>query len=133
MIRTVIRPLIRSLNPAADVRSSAEITIDLSGIQIRQRITGEWTGKPVVIWRRSPGAIAAARAAALDEDHNAKEVDGLLIKIGICPHSGCVPFGQEGVNVGEFGGWFCPCHGSRYDTSGRIQKGPAPGNLDVPP
>ena len=150
-----IWPLIDSMNPSADVVSQSTISIDLTGVAVGTRITAKWAGKPVFIWRRSPETIAAARATPLDDlidpidymDENpnnsqdmpaldvnraADEAGEWLIVIGICTHLGCVPIGQDGAGVGEFGGWFCPCHGSHYDRSGRIRKGPAPRNLDIP-
>lgn len=151
-----IWPLIDSMNPSADVLSQSTIAVDLTGVALGTRITVKWAGKPVFIWRRSPETIAKARATPLDDlvdpidytDENpnnsqdmpaldvnraADEAGEWLIVIGICTHLGCVPVGQDGSSVGEFGGWFCPCHGSHYDRSGRIRKGPAPRNLDIPP
>ena len=151
-----IWPLIDALNPSADVLSLASIEIDLSGMEIGQRITATWRGRPVFIWRRSQATIAEARATpldelkdpmdyvyenpnhaealpALDENRTTDPAGEWLIVIGICTHLGCVPLGQEGQSVGQWGGWFCPCHGSHYDHSGRIRKGPAPRNLDIPP
>ena len=136
-----IWPLINSMNPSADVVSQSTISVDLADVAVGTRITAKWAGKPVFIWRRSPETIAAARATplddladpALDVNRSADEAGEWLIVIGICTHLGCVPVGQDGDSVGEFGGWFCPCHGSHYDRSGRIRKGPAPRNLDIPP
>lgn len=148
-------PLIDSMNPSADVIGQSTLVVDLTDVAIGSRITANWVGKPVFIWRRSSEAIAEARATTLDElvdpvdtvkenPNNSKEMPALdqnrstgeggewLIVIGVCTHLGCVPVGQDGSNVGEFGGWFCPCHGSHYDQSGRIRKGPAPRNLDIP-
>ena len=150
-----IWPLIDSMNPSADVLSQSTISVDLTGVAIGARITVKWAGKPVFIWRRSPETIAAARATPLDDlidpidytdenPNNSQDMPALdvnrssdetgewLIVIGICTHLGCVPVGQDGFSVGEFGGWFCPCHGSHYDRSGCIRKGPAPRNLDIP-
>jgi ubiquinol-cytochrome c reductase iron-sulfur subunit len=149
-------PLIDSMNPSADVLSAGKVDVDLSGMEIGQRVTVKWQGKPVFIWRRSPESIAAARATplsdlvdpvddarenpnhaqdmpALDENRTADAAGEWLIVIGVCTHLGCIPLGQDGSTLGDFGGWFCPCHGSHYDTSGRIRKGPAPRNLDIPP
>lgn len=150
-------PLIDSMNPSADVLSAGKVDVDLSGMELGQRITVKWQGKPVFIWRRSPEAIAAARATplsdlvdpvdyprenpnhrqempALDENRTADEAGEWLIVIGVCTHLGCIPLGQaDGDPLGDWNGWFCPCHGSHYDTSGRIRKGPAPRNLDIPP
>jgi len=134
-----IWPLVDVLNPSADVLSQASIEIDIAGVQTGQRITAKWRGRPVFIWRRSEADIAAARAddgAALrDPETDAARVQRpeWLVVIGICTHLGCVPLGQHGQSVGDWGGWFCPCHGSHYDRSGRIRRGPAPRNLVVPP
>uniref|UniRef100_UPI0035C83194 ubiquinol-cytochrome c reductase iron-sulfur subunit n=1 Tax=Yoonia sp. TaxID=2212373 RepID=UPI0035C83194 len=119
-------------------------------------VTIDWGGRPVFVWRRPPAVIEAARAVALDDlvdpvdkleenpnlstdmpaqdENRTADAEGeWLIVIGICTHLGCVPLGQTGTTLGAFGGWFCACHGSHYDTSGRIRKGPAPRNLDIPP
>ncbi len=134
-------PLIDSMNPSADLRATATTEVDLAPIQPGQRITVVWRGKPIFIDRRTPEQIARARA----DDNNPDLIDPAtdasrvknpewLIVIGICTHLGCIPLGQKpGDPVGQWGGWFCPCHGSEYDTSGRVRKGPAPRNLDVPP
>ncbi len=133
-----IWPLIDALNPSAAVLSVAAIEVDLEGVQVGQRITVKWRGRPVFIHRRSEADIAAARAddeARLPDpepDTARVQRDEWLIVIGICTHLGCVPLGQDGQAVGEWGGWFCPCHGSHYDLAGRIRKGPAPRNLDLP-
>ena len=149
-------PLINSMNPAADVQSLSQIYVDLSGVEPGQRITVNWQGRPVFIWRRPPQAIAEARATpledlvdpvdyveenpnnaqempALDQNRTADEAGEWLVVIGICTHLGCVPQGQDGATVGNWGGWFCSCHGSHYDMSGRVRRGPAPRNLDIPP
>jgi ubiquinol-cytochrome c reductase iron-sulfur subunit len=132
-------PLIDALNPSADVLSLSSVEIDLSGVQTGQRITIKWRGRPVFIYLRSDADIAAARAddtADLrDPEPDSARVQRpeWLVVIGICTHLGCVPLGQGGQSVGNWGGWFCPCHGSHYDLSGRIRKGPAPRNLDIPP
>jgi len=133
-------PLVDQMNPAADVLALSSIDVDLSPIQTGQAITAVWRGKPVFIRRRTTDEIAKARAVKLadlvdpqrDEDRVKKSE--WLIMIGICTHLGCIPLGQKATHPkGEFGGWFCPCHGSHYDTSGRIRKGPAPLNLFIPP
>lgn len=132
-------PVIDSLNPSADVLSMASVEIDLSGVEIGQRITVKWRGRPVFISRRSEVDIAASRAddtADLrdpEPDAARAERPEWLVVIGVCTHLGCIPLGQEGRSVGDWGGWFCPCHGSHYDLAGRIRKGPAPRNLDLPP
>ena len=132
-------PFIDQMNPAADVLAVAGIEVDLAPIETGQRITVVWRGKPVFIVHRTPKQIEAARAvkmAALkdpQEDGDRVQKPEWLIVVGICTHLGCIPLGQKrGQPIGDFGGWFCPCHGSHYDTSGRIRTGPAPKNLDVP-
>ena len=136
----VLWPFIDSMNPAADVRAFASVEVDLSQIEPGQRITVKWRGQPVFIDRRTPAQIASAQADdSADLKDPQKDSDRVqdpewLIVIGICTHLGCVPLGQQaGDPRGEWGGWFCPCHGSEYDSSGRIRKGPAPKNLVVPP
>lgn len=133
-------PFIDSLNPAADVLALSKVEVDLSAIRLGQSITVKWQGKPVFIRRRTAAEIADARSVAsvdlpgaqADEDR-VIEPEWLVI-VGVCTHLGCVPLGQRpGDSRGDFGGWFCPCHGSHYDTSGRIRKGPAPLDLPVPP
>ena len=133
-------PFIASMNPAADVLALASTEVDLAPIQLGQRITVSWRGKPVFIDHRPPERIEAARAddkADLpDPQPNRARVQRpeWLVVVGICTHLGCVPLGQkETAPRGGWGGWFCPCHGSHYDMSGRIRKGPAPKNLAVPP
>jgi ubiquinol-cytochrome c reductase iron-sulfur subunit len=134
-------PLINNLNPAADTLALASIELSLKSIEVGQSITVKWRGKPVFIRRRTPQEIAKAQAddklALPDPQPDAKRVhkgkEEWLVLVGVCTHLGCVPGGQQvGSDRGEFGGWFCPCHGSHYDTSGRIRKGPAPKNLEVP-
>ena len=134
-----IWPLIDSMNPSADVLALASTEIDLSGIEEGQSITVVWRGKPVFVRRRTAAEIESARAdddADLpDPEPDAERVQKpeWLILVGICTHLGCVPLGQKQSDPrGEWGGWFCPCHGSHYDTSGRVRKGPAPKNLEVP-
>jgi ubiquinol-cytochrome c reductase iron-sulfur subunit len=137
------------MNPSADVRALASIFVDVSGVDVGTQLTVKWRGKPVFIRRRTPEEIEAARAVTIDElvDVNAEnanlgdeadasdanrtldEAGEWLVMMGVCTHLGCVPLGD---GAGEFGGWFCPCHGSHYDTAGRIRKGPAPRNLPVP-
>lgn len=133
-------PLIASMNPSAEVLALASTEVDLSPVAQGQRITVTWRGNPVFIDHRTPEQIAQAEATALDElpdpesDEARVQKPEWLVVIGVCTHLGCVPLGQRaGQNRGEYGGWFCPCHGSHYDTSGRIRKGPAPTNLPVPP
>ena len=133
-------PLINSMNPSADVTALSSIEVDLDGVEVGTRITLKWQGKPVFIDRRTQEQIALARAddgADLIDpapDADRAERPEWLIVIGICTHLGCVPLGQQsGDPLGDWKGWFCPCHGSHYDTAGRIRKGPAPRNLDLPP
>ncbi len=132
-------PLIDSMNPSADVLALASTEVDLTSIEEGQSITVTWRGKPLFVRRRTADEIAAALAddgADLpDPEADAERVQRpeWLILVGICTHLGCVPLGQRPRDPrGEWGGWFCPCHGSHYDTSGRIRKGTAPRNLEVP-
>ena len=132
-------PFIDSMNPSADVLALSTTDVDLATVEDGQRVTVKWRGKPVFIDRRTPQEIEAARAVSLDElrdpqaDAERVKNDPWLVVVGVCTHLGCIPLGQkQGESRGEFGGWFCPCHGSHYDTSGRIRKGPAPTNLPIP-
>jgi len=145
-------PLVNQMNPSADVQALSSIRVDIADVEVGTQLTVKYLGKPVFIRRRSEAEITAAREVALDdlmdpidyvkENPNQKtdspaldqnrtmdEAGEWLVMIGVCTHLGCVPIGGES---GDFGGWFCPCHGSHYDTSGRIRKGPAPRNLDIP-
>lgn len=133
-------PFIDSLNPAADTLALATVEVNLGAVERGQAITVVWQGKPVFIRHRTDSEIEQARAdddAALRDkqtDAERTEKPEWLVMVGICTHLGCVPLGQKVTQPkGDFGGWFCPCHGSHYDTSGRIRKGPAPKNLPVPP
>ena len=133
-------PFIHSMNPAADTLAMANTDVDLESVAVGQAITVTWRGKPVFIRHRTPEEIAAARAVEVKElrdpqtDEQRVQKPEWLIMVGVCTHLGCIPLGQKpGDPKGEYGGWFCPCHGSQYDTSGRIRKGPAPLNLPVPP
>ncbi|MBE8190838.1 MAG: ubiquinol-cytochrome c reductase iron-sulfur subunit [Alphaproteobacteria bacterium] len=127
-------PLIDQMNPAASVKALASIEVDISTIEAGQSVTVTWRGKPVFIRHRTKQEIAEAQAvvsADLPDPQTDKErvkKDEWLIMVGVCTHLGCVPLGQ----AGDFKGWFCPCHGSHYDTSGRIRRGPAPTNLEIP-
>ena len=122
------------MNPSRDVLALSSIEVDLSGIELGQSITVSWRGKPVFIRHRTEAEIEVARAVPMDDlpdpesDEARAQKPEWLIMVGVCTHLGCVPLGQQG----EYNGWFCPCHGSHYDTSGRIRKGPAPLNLAVP-
>ncbi len=128
-------PLIDQMNPDASVKALASVEIDLSAVELGQGITVTWRGKPVFIRRRTGAEVAEARNVSMetlpDPQNDADRVvkDEWLVMVGVCTHLGCVPLGQ----AGDFNGWFCPCHGSHYDTSGRIRKGPAPKNLAIPP
>ncbi len=143
-------PLIDSMNPSADVQALASIEVDVADVEPGTQLTVKWLGKPVFIRHRTEDEIAAARQVSPDElidpkaenanlspDAPATDENRLidparpewLVMIGVCTHLGCVPIGD---GAGDFGGWFCPCHGSHYDTAGRIRKGPAPRNLSVP-
>ncbi|SFH44123.1 ubiquinol-cytochrome c reductase iron-sulfur subunit [Palleronia marisminoris] len=147
-------PLVNQMNPAANVQALSSIRVDVSGVEPGTQLTVQWLGKPVFIRRRTEEEIAEAnavdladlpdpiarnaniegdapatdpnRALSQGEGGNAEE---WLVMMGVCTHLGCVPLGD---GAGEFGGWFCPCHGSHYDTAGRIRRGPAPTNLPVP-
>ena len=133
-------PFLKSMNPAEDTLALGSTEVDLSNISIGQSKTVKWRGKPIFIRRRTQEEISAAnrvdvavlRDPMSDKDRVQKEE--WLVLEGICTHLGCVPLGQKMTDTkGEYNGWFCPCHGSHYDTSGRIRKGPAPDNLAVPP
>jgi ubiquinol-cytochrome c reductase iron-sulfur subunit len=135
-----IWPFLKSMNPAEDTLALGSTEVDISSIEEGQSITVKWRGKPVFIRKRTKEEIDEARAVEFaDLKDPAKDIDRVqkeewLILVGVCTHLGCVPLGQKISDTkGEFNGWYCPCHGSHYDTSGRIRKGPAPNNLDVPP
>ena len=145
-------PLVNQMNPSADVQALASIQVDVSGVAAGSQITVLFLGKPVFIRRRTPEEIEAGRAVPLtdlmdqnaqnandpslvatDENRTLDEAGEWLVQIGVCTHLGCVPLGQKSTDAkGDYNGWFCPCHGSHYDTSARIRKGPAPSNLLVP-
>lgn len=133
--RLLVIKFVASMSAAADVLALAFSEFDLAAIETGQTITVKWRGKPVFIKRRTPEEIATEAAVPMDhlrdqeEDKDRTLKPEFIVVLGICPHLGCVPVS----NAGDFGGWFCPCHGSHYDTSGRIRKGPAPLNLEVPP
>jgi ubiquinol-cytochrome c reductase iron-sulfur subunit len=147
-------PFIAQMNPDSGAQALASVEIDLSPIKEGQAITAMWRGKPIFIRNRTKEEIdrAIADNTANLVDNSARNMDlpesdpatdanrtkagheNFLVLIGICTHLGCIPKGQAiGDSKGDFGGWFCPCHGSHYDTAGRIRKGPAPRNLEVPP
>ena len=128
------------MNPSKDVLALSTTEVDLSPLEEGQSLTVMWRGKPIFIRYRSKDEIDTANNVSID-DLPHKESDETRVKnpkwlvvVGVCSHLGCVPLGQKiGDSKGEYGGWFCPCHGSHYDTSGRIRKGPAPLNLEIPP
>lgn len=136
-VAAVAWPVINQMNPDASVLALSSTEVDLSGIETGSAITIKWRGSPVFVRNRTQKEIDEARAVPLDqlkdpETDQARVKEGhdnWLIMIALCTHLGCVPIGE----AGDFGGWLCPCHGSQYDTSGRIRKGPAPKNLVVPP
>ena len=129
-------PLIDQMNPDASERALASTEVDISGIERGQSITVLWRGKPVFLKRRTQEEINEARSVSLkdlpdpqkDEDRVKKGKDEWLVMLGVCTHLGCVPLQDKG----DYKGWFCPCHGSHYDLSGRIRKGPAPTNMEIP-
>ncbi len=127
-------PLVDQMNPSADVLALASVEVDLSSISEGQTVKILWRGKPVFIRHRTADEIAKAVADNTSDlkdpqdDELRAERPEWLIMVGVCTHLGCVPLDQRG----DFNGWFCPCHGSHYDISGRIRKGPAPRNLEVP-
>ena len=137
----LLYPLVNQMNPSADVLALASIEVDISQIQPGQAVKTVWRKQPIFIRNLTPAEIQAANAVPLGQLRDPQSlaertVDGRvnwLITLGVCTHLGCVPLGAaEGENKGEYGGYFCPCHGSHYDTAGRIRKGPAPLNLEVP-
>lgn len=132
--------VINSMNPAADTLALATTEVDITALKEGESMTVVWRGKPVFIHYRTAQQISQAQKDdSADLKHPQADKDRVkknqyLVLIGICTHLGCVPLGQKPADPkGEYGGWFCPCHGSQYDTSGRIRKGPAPTNMEVPP
>ncbi|MDF1726275.1 MAG: ubiquinol-cytochrome c reductase iron-sulfur subunit [Sulfitobacter sp.] len=155
-VGAAVWPLVNQMNPSADVLALSSIRVDVGGLEPGSQLTVKWLGKPVFIRRRTPEEIEEANAVPLADlpdpiarneniAGDAPATDGnrvllapgaeegsegeWLVMMGVCTHLGCVPLGD----AGDFGGWFCPCHGSHYDTAGRIRRGPAPTNLPVPP
>ena len=135
-----IWPFIKSMNPAEDTIALGSTEVDVSNIEEGQSVTVKWRGKPVFIRKRTKDEIYAAKTVNIadlkdpEEDVDRVKKDEWLVLVGVCTHLGCVPLGQKLTDSkGEYNGWYCPCHGSHYDTSGRIRKGPAPENLAVPP
>ena len=143
-----IWPLVNQMNPSADVQALSSIRVDISGVEVGTQISVKFLGKPVFIRRRTQEEIDQARAVELsdlpdqiarnvnignvptsNENSALDEAGEWLVMMGVCTHLGCVPLGD---GSGDFNGWFCPCHGSHYDTSGRIRRGPAPENLPIP-
>ncbi|MBB5687916.1 ubiquinol-cytochrome c reductase iron-sulfur subunit [Roseomonas alkaliterrae] len=138
-VGAVAWPFIASMQPARDVLALASTDVELEPIAEGQAVTVMWRGKPVFVRHRTAADIAAAREVPLSQlpdpqpDQARVQRDQWLVLLGICTHLGCVPLGQKPTDAkGDYNGWFCPCHGSHYDTSGRIRKGPAPRNLEVP-
>ena len=133
-VGATVWPLIDQMNPDASVKALASTEVDISSVQPGQSLTVLWRGKPVFIKRRTNQEIQKAREVSLgDLKHPEKDEDRVkkpewLVMLGVCTHLGCVPL----TDKGDYDGWFCPCHGSHYDTSGRIRKGPAPTNMEVP-
>lgn len=130
-------PMVDSMSPSADVLAQASVEVKLDGIEPGQQKKVMWRGKPVFVRRRTDAEIEEARAEdndsmkdpATDESRIKPGKEEWLVMIGVCTHLGCIPVSDKG----DFDGWFCPCHGSHYDISGRIRKGPARTNLVVPP
>ncbi len=142
-------PFISQMNPDASVLALAAIDVDIEPVAEGQSITVNWRGNPVFVRHRTAAEIEAAKsvpvedlpdplarnanlqdsAPATDENRVMEGKEQYLVQVGVCTHLGCVPIGEQG----DFAGWFCPCHGSHYDTAGRIRKGPAPENLAIPP
>jgi ubiquinol-cytochrome c reductase iron-sulfur subunit len=137
----VVLPLVSQMSPSADVLAMSSVEVDISKIEPGQAIKTSWRKQPVFIRNLVPKEIAEANAVPLSELRDPQTLaertkpgkENWLITMGICTHLGCIPLGTgEGENRGPYGGYFCPCHGSAYDTAARIRKGPAPRNLDVP-
>jgi ubiquinol-cytochrome c reductase iron-sulfur subunit len=148
-VGAAVWPLVNQMNPSADVQALSSIFVDIGGVEEGSQLTVNFLGKPVFIRRRTPEEIAEARAVspgdlnidrqsrnpnrpgtdASDENRALDSEGEWLVMTGVCTHLGCVPLGN---GAGDYNGWFCPCHGSHYDTSGRIRRGPAPENLHIP-
>ena len=133
-VGAAIWPLIDQMNPDASVKALSTTEVDISNVSLGKTITVLWRGKPVFIRRRTQEEINEAQNVKLEDlkdpqkDQDRVKKAEWLVMVGVCTHLGCVPLG----NKGDFDGWFCPCHGSHYDTSGRVRKGPAPTNLEIP-
>lgn len=137
----VVFPLVSQMAPSKDVLAASSTEVDVSAIEPGQAIKAVFRKQPLFVKRLTPEEIAAANATPIDSLRDPQSLaertkEGhadILVTMGVCTHLGCVPLGAaEGEVKGEFGGYFCPCHGSHYDTAGRIRKGPAPTNLEVP-
>ncbi|BDW83974.1 MULTISPECIES: ubiquinol-cytochrome c reductase iron-sulfur subunit [Roseicyclus] len=152
-VGAAVWPLVNQMNPSADVQAASQMRVDVSGVDVGTQLTVLFLGKPVFIRHRTEEEIAEARAVSVDDlvdpiarnrnlgdvpatdenrtmtDFNGENTGEWLVQIGVCTHLGCVPIGD---GAGDFGGWFCPCHGSHYDGAGRIRRGPAPQNLPIP-
>lgn len=136
-----LAPLIVQMSPSADVLAQATTEIDISKVEVGQRIKALWRKQPVFVAHLTPKEIAEANAVPVSSLRDPQTLQertqpghlNWLIVVGVCTHLGCIPLGTgEGENKGPYGGWFCPCHGSQYDTAARIRQGPAPRNLAVP-
>lgn len=134
-------PMVMQMGMGADTKAASSIEIDVSKIAEGQQIKALWRGKPVFVRHRTAAEIAEAGKVDIaslpdpqtDEERIRPNIEGtvnrhILVMVGVCTHFGCIPVGE----TGDFGGWYCPCHGSHYDTSGRIRRGPAPKNLEIP-
>ena len=137
----LVWPLVDSMNPAGDILAMSSVEIDLSSITAGMGITAVWRGKPIFVRHRTPAEITTAENTpmnsliepATDDSRTKAGHRQWIVLIGICTHLGCVPLGNKPSDPrGDFGGWFCPCHGSQYDVSGRVRHGPAPANLALP-
>jgi ubiquinol-cytochrome c reductase iron-sulfur subunit len=149
-VASAVLPIINYMNPDESVKGLAFTEVDIAGVSPGQQLVVKWRGKPVFIRHRTQTDIAEARSVVLsdlvdslarnkniedkidaeDKNRTLDESGKWLVVLGVCTHLGCIPIGNQ---AGDYNGWFCPCHGSHYDTAGRIRKGPAPENLEIPP
>ena len=133
-VAATVWPLVDQMNPDASVKALASTEVDVSSVEPGKTITVVWRGKPVFIKRRTQNEIDEARSVRMEDlpdpekDEDRAKNPEWLVMLGVCTHLGCVPLNDKG----DYNGWFCPCHGSHYDTSGRIRKGPAPTNMSIP-
>ncbi len=133
-VAVTVWPLVDQMNPDASVKALASTEVDVSSVEPGKTITVLWRGKPVFIKRRTQNEIDEARSVRMEDlpdpekDEDRAKNPEWLVMLGVCTHLGCVPLNDKG----DYNGWFCPCHGSHYDTSGRIRKGPAPTNMSIP-